>query len=146
MLPRRLPWRLGGPQAEPRAAVRHVSQQEAAALLSKPKPMLSERQRKIVEFLKQTADFATMRHLVLSFRSILLGSQVASLKRWIEKAEAAGIEGMRRFVRQLKKDMEAVENAVKEVWSNGPDPHFPIYAKTAYITEYRSRLTPRRRV
>jgi transposase len=27
---------------------------------------------------------------------------------------------MRRFVRQLKKDMEAVENAVKEVWSNGP--------------------------
>jgi hypothetical protein len=38
----------------------------------------------------------------------------------LEKAEASGIEGMRRFVRQLKKDMEAVENAVKEVWSNGP--------------------------
>ena len=110
----------GQPATEPRAAMRHVSPQEAAALLSKPKPMLSERQRKIVEFLKQTADFATMRHLVLSFRSILLGGQVASLKRWIEKAEATGIEGMRRFVRQLKKDMEAVENAVKEVWSNGP--------------------------
>jgi transposase len=110
----------GQPAAEPRVAMRHVSPQEAAALLSKPKPMLSERQRKIVEFLKQTGDFATMRHLVLSFRSILPGGKVASLKRWIEKAEASGIEGMRRFVRQLKKDMEAVENAVKEVWSNGP--------------------------
>jgi transposase len=101
-------------------AMRHISPQEGAALLSKPKPMLSERQSKIVEFLKRTPDFATMRHLVLSFRSILLGGKVASLKRWIEKAEAAGIEGMRRFVRQLKKDMKAVENAVKEVWSNGP--------------------------
>jgi transposase len=30
------------------------------------------------------------------------------------------MEGMRRFVRQLKKDMETVENAVKEVWRNGP--------------------------
>ena len=122
------PWReekraaetAGQPAAEPRVAMRHVSPQEAAALLSKPKPMLSERQRKIVEFLKQTGDFATMRHLVLSFRSTLLGGKVASLKRWVEKAEASGIEGMRRFVRQLKKDMEAVENAVKEVWSNGP--------------------------
>jgi transposase len=132
LLPMVAPWReekrsaetaalaAGQPAAEPRAAMRHVSPQEVAALLSKPNPMLSERQRKIVEFLKQTADFATMRHLVLSFRGILLGGQVASLKRWIKKAEATGIEGMRRFVRQLKKDMEAVENAVKEVWSNGP--------------------------
>jgi hypothetical protein len=38
--------------------MRHVSPQEAAALLSKPKPMLSERQSKIVEFLKRTPDFA----------------------------------------------------------------------------------------
>jgi hypothetical protein len=62
-------------------AMRHVSPQEAAALLSKPKPMLNERQRKIVEFLKRTSDFVTMRHLVLSFRIILRRGRVPTLKR-----------------------------------------------------------------
>ena len=100
--------------------MRHVSPQEAAALLSKPKPMLSERQSKIVEFLKRTPDFAMMRHLVLSFRSILCGGKVSSMNRWIEEAEAVGIEAMSRFVRQLKKDRAAVENAVEQAWSNGP--------------------------
>ena len=33
--------------------------------------MLNERQTKILEVLKRTRDFAVMRHLVLSFRSIL---------------------------------------------------------------------------
>src|SRR5450755_2971215 len=94
--------------------------QEAAAALSKPKPMLSERQSKIVEFLKRTPDFATMRHLVLSFRSILCGGKVSSMKRWIEEAKAAGIAAISRFVKQLKKDRAAVENAVEYVWSNGP--------------------------
>jgi hypothetical protein len=82
--------------------------------------MLNKRQSKIVEFLKRTPDFATMRHLVLSFRSILCGGKVSSMKRWIKEAEAAGIEAMTRFVRQLKKDRAAVENAVEQVWSNGP--------------------------
>ncbi|MGA3093462.1 MAG: ISL3 family transposase [Terriglobales bacterium] len=102
------------------SAMRHVSPQEAAALLSKPKPTLSERQSKIVEFLKRIPDFATMRHLVLSFRSILCGGKVSSLKRWIKKAQAAGIEAITKFVRQLKRDQAAVENAVEQVWSNGP--------------------------
>jgi transposase len=101
-------------------AMRHVSPQQAAALLSKPTPMLNERQSKIVEFLKRIPDFATMRHLVLSFRSILCGGKVSSLKHWIEEVEAAGIESMSRFVRQLKKDQAAVEHAVEQVWNSGP--------------------------
>ena len=63
--------------------MRHVSPQEAAALLSKPRAMLNERQSKIVEVLKRTPDFATMRHLVLSFRSILRRGKLSSLKRWL---------------------------------------------------------------
>jgi transposase len=110
-----------GPAHSAVSAMRHVSPQMAAALLSKPKPQLSTRQSEIIEFLKHNCpDFGTMRHLVLSFRSILCGGKAASLKRWVEEAEAAGIEGMSRFVRQLKKDWAAVENAVEHVWSNGP--------------------------
>jgi transposase len=100
--------------------MRHVSPQEAAALLSKAKPMLNQRQRKIVEYLKRTPDFAAMRRLVLSFRSILCHGKVSSMKRWIVEAEAAGIAAISKFIRRLKQDREAVENAVEHAWSNGP--------------------------
>ena len=81
--------------------------------------MLNKRQCEIVEFLKRTSDFAMMRHLILSFRSILRNGTVSSLKHWIKKAEAAGIAGISKFVRPLK-TREAVENAVAQRWSNGP--------------------------
>jgi Transposase len=114
------------PGPEPRetihlGAVRHITPRVAVALLSKPKPQLNGKQREMVEILKRRCPgFATMRHLVLSFRGILCGGRVSSLKRWAEKATASGIEMIVRFVRQLKKDWAAVENAVKLDWSNGP--------------------------
>lgn len=101
--------------------VRHVSPQVAAALLSKPGPRLDSRQSEMVDNLKRNCPgFATMRHLVLSFRSILCGGKASSLKHWVEKAEATGIEPLSRFVLRLEQDWSAVENAVEQVWSNGP--------------------------
>jgi transposase len=100
--------------------MRHVSPQEAAALLSKPKPMLNERQRQVVKFLKRTPDFVTMRHLLLSLRTILRRGTVGALKRWIKEAEKAGIAAISRFVGHLKRDQAAVENAVAYGWNNGP--------------------------
>ena len=96
-------------------AVRHISPRTAVALLSKPKPELDDKQSEMVAILKRRCPgFATMRHLVLSFRSILRGGSVSSLRRWAAKAEASGIEVIVRFVRQLKKDWNAVENAVEQ--------------------------------
>jgi hypothetical protein len=89
--------------------------------MSKPKPKLTGKQREMVEILKRRCPgFAAMRHLVLSFRGILCGGKTSSLKRWAEKAEASGLEAIRGFVRHLKKDWAAVQNAVKQPWSNGP--------------------------
>ena len=102
-------------------AVRHISPRVAVALLSQPKPQLNGKQSEIVEILKRRCPgFATMRHLVLSFRGILCGGKASSLRRWAKKAETSGIEMIVRFVRQLNKDWAAVENAAKQVWSNGP--------------------------
>ena len=100
--------------------MRHVSPQEAAIALSKPKSMLNKRQCEIVELLKRTPAFATMRHLILTFRSILRNGTVSRLKYWIKKAEGAGIAAISKFIRQLKRDLEAVANAVAYRWSNGP--------------------------
>jgi transposase len=102
-------------------AVRHVSPRVAVALLSKPKPQLNGKQSEMVEILKlRCPNFAAMRHLVLSFRGILCNGKVSSLRKWMRKAEEAGIGVIRAFVHQLKRDMAAVENAVEQVWSNGP--------------------------
>jgi transposase len=113
-------WQATEPTRPAAVAMRQVSPQEAAAILSKPRTMLNERQRKIVAYLKQIPDFVLMRRLVMSFRSILCRGRVSSLKRWIKEAEGAGIAGISKFIRHLKRDQEAVENAVNYDWSNGP--------------------------
>jgi transposase len=99
----------------------HISPLVAAALLSKPRPLLTGWQAAKVEALKKACpDFARMRSLVLSFRGILQSGKAATLARWMKKAVASGIYGMKRFVRKLNHDLAAVKNALRESWSNGP--------------------------
>ena len=38
----------------------------------------------------------------------------------MEKAAATGIYAMKRFVKRLRQDLDAVKNAVTYRWSNGP--------------------------
>jgi transposase len=88
---------------------------------SKPRPLLTGWQAAKVEALKKACpDFARMRSLVLSFRGILQSGKAATLARWMKKAVASGIYGMKRFVRKLNHDLAAVKNALRESWSNGP--------------------------
>jgi transposase len=98
-----------------------ISPLVAAALLSKPRPLLTGWQAAKLEALKKACpDFARMRSLVMSFRGILQSGKVATLARWMKKANGSGIYGMKRFVRKLNHDLAAVKNALRESWSNGP--------------------------
>jgi transposase len=98
-----------------------ISPLVAAALLSKPRPLLTGWQAAKVEAPKKASpDFARMRSLVMSFRGILQSGKTATLARWIKKANRSGIYGMNRFVRKLNHDLAAVKNAFRESWSNGP--------------------------
>ena len=98
-----------------------ISPLVAAALLSKPRPLLTGWQAAKVDALKNACpDFARMRSLVMSFRGILQAGKVATLERWMKKADGSGIYGMKRFVRKLNYDLAAVKNALCERWSNGP--------------------------
>jgi transposase len=45
---------------------------------------------------------------------------VTTLHRWLEEARRAGIDSLVRFVRTVRQDLNAVESAVRESWSNGP--------------------------
>ncbi len=66
-----------------------------------------------------SAEFATMRHLAMRFRGLLLGGTVEKLGVWLRDARRSGIYGMQRFARALRHDIDVVRNAVLETWSNG---------------------------
>jgi transposase len=61
-----------------------------------------------------------MRRLSFGFRSILCRGKVTTLHRWLEDARKTGTHSLERFVRTVKQDLNAVESAVTEKWSNGP--------------------------
>jgi transposase len=73
-----------------------------------------------VNWLKATAPtFAIMRQLTMPFRGIFRGSDPSRLEGWLADAHHTGLYGIRRFVRFLRRDIEAVRNAISETWSNG---------------------------
>jgi transposase len=93
----------------------------ATALLSKIRAELTPQQGALVDTLKQQCPgFAVMRSLVLSFRTILRVGKLATLHRWMKRAQKTGIHALIRFVCTLKQDLSAVEAAVTQRWSNGP--------------------------
>ena len=56
----------------------------------------------------------------MQFRCILQAGKVETLEKWIGKAMNSGIYSMRRFAKTLRRDWDAVQNALKEPFSNGP--------------------------
>ena len=56
----------------------------------------------------------------MSFRGILQAGKPETLEKWMKKALDSGIYGMKCFVRTLNQDVDAVKNALRETWSNGP--------------------------
>ena len=112
------------PELPPRETVlfrRQISPQVGAALLSKPRVLLTIQQGEIVKQLKATCPgFAAMRTLVLSFRGILQKGKVSTLHLWLQRAKASGLHSMQQFARTLRQDLSAVEAAILHDWSNGP--------------------------
>jgi hypothetical protein len=115
----------------PDATARQVAPQIAAALLAKPRAELTVRQAEVVDALKTGCPgYAQMRSLMLAFGSILRRPvppaaadspprSTAALHRWLDRAQASGIDLIQGFVAQLRRDIWAVDAAVTSPWSNG---------------------------
>ena len=70
-----------------------------------------------VDVLKQTSPgFAAMRQLAMRLRGILRGSDPSKLASWMDDAHRTGLYSLRRFVLFLRRDVEAVRNAISERW------------------------------
>ena len=99
---------------------RSISPIVAAALCVKPRGLLTNNQAVKIDVLKiEGSEFATMRRLAMRFRGILRSKNVAKLGVWLKDAHQSGLYAMQRFVRTLRRDIDAARNAVTESWSNG---------------------------
>jgi transposase len=54
----------------------------------------------------------------MRFRGILRGSDPSRLVSWMNDAQCSSLHSLRRFVLFLRRDVEAVCNAISERWSN----------------------------
>ncbi len=92
----------------------------AAALYVKPRGTLTSAQEANVDALKsEWPDFASMRGLAMRFRGILRSKYAGKLGVWLRDAQHSGLYAMQRFACTLRRDIDAVRNAITEQWSNG---------------------------
>ena len=92
----------------------------AASLCIKPHGLLTPRQAAKVDALKSASpDFTAMRRLAMQFRGILRSKDIQKFGVWLDDAQQSGIYAMQRFVRTVRRDLDAVTNALTEGWSNG---------------------------
>jgi len=86
--------------------------------MSKPKPKLNGKQRETVEILKRRCPgFATMRHLVLSFRGIACGGKTSSWKAMGRESGSHWAGGYPRLCPAIEEGLERRAKRVKQVWS-----------------------------
>ena len=64
-------------------------------------------------------DFTAMRRLAMRFRGILRSKDIQKFGAWLNDAQQSGIYAMQRFARTLRRDLDAVTNALTEGWGNG---------------------------
>jgi len=101
-------------------AIPKVSPVAASILCMKPGGQLTPEEAEKVDSLKVSLpSFAVMRGLAMRFRGIFHGKDPSKLDSWLNDARATGLHGIRRFAQILRRDIDAVRNAVSEIWSNG---------------------------
>ena len=55
----------------------------------------------------------------MRFRGILRSKDIENFDVWLNDAQQSGIYAIHRFARTIRRDIDAVRNALTEGWSNG---------------------------
>ena len=92
----------------------------AASLCIKPRGLLTPGQARKIDALKSSSpDFTSMRQLAMRFRGILRSKDIQKFDVWLNDAQQSGIYAIHRFARTIRRDIDAVRNALTEGWTNG---------------------------
>ncbi len=99
---------------------RRISSLTASALCMKPSATLNTHQAQVMHILKQKVyGFAEAHHLVLGFQTMLKYGHLHHLSQWIAAAAKSEVYALQRFAKALKRDGDAIRNAIVEPWSSG---------------------------
>jgi transposase len=97
-----------------------ISSDVVAALCIKPRGLLTNRQARKVDALKKGSEaFCKMRGLAMRFSGILRSRHPEALDEWIDDAIDTELTAIMRFASVLRRDINAVKNAIELHWSNG---------------------------
>ena len=97
-----------------------ISSDVVAALCIKPRSLLTTRQARKVEALKRGSEaFRKMRALAMRFNGLLRSRNPDALDEWIDDAIDTELTAIMRFASFLRRDIDAVKNAIELPWSNG---------------------------
>ncbi|WP_446686530.1 ISL3 family transposase [Phyllobacterium trifolii] len=99
-----------------------ISSVIAAALCIKPRGQLTNRQARKVDALKKGSEpFAKMRSLAMRFSGILRSRNASALDEWIDDAIETNLIAIMRFASVLRRDIDAIKNAIELLWSRPKD-------------------------
>lgn len=102
--------------------IRYIKRSDIKKLLYCPLETMPEGQKRedIKYYLERQPKLRKIFELVSDFRTLLSGNDVNALDTWIEKAEALQVEELNSFLKLIRSDEEAVKNAIRYQYSNGP--------------------------
>ena len=102
--------------------IRYLKRNDIKRLLYTPLEDIQEEQKRkdIEHYLDSQPELKQLLELVSDFKMLLSGDDVDELDRWIEKAEVLQVTELNSFLKLIQSDKEAVENAIRYRYSNGP--------------------------
>lgn len=78
-----------------------------------------EKRHQLSQYLNKHEELKKVLDMVHEFKSILLGSDPNRLEGWLENATQLNIQELNSFIKLIRWDQEAVENAIHYKYSNG---------------------------
>lgn len=113
--------KMKGIRWEVKNKARYIKRSDIKKLLYQPIDKIKDKQKRedVESFFKDHFIVKEVLELVAEFKTVLLGNLRTNLRSWIEKAEKYKIPELDSFVKLIRGDLEAVENAIIYNYSNG---------------------------
>ena len=88
-------------------------------LLTTDSDRLTKYDEKLLTYLCQDERIESVRNLSHKYLNLFRNRNVEDLADWLESCRLSGLKAFRDFGKGLESDLEAVENAISQPWSNG---------------------------
>ena len=102
--------------------IRYLKRSDIKKLLYTPLEAIpdSQKRRDTEKYLNGHPELKQILELVSDFKALLIGSDENKLDEWLKRAENMGIAELDSFLKLIRSDEEAVKNAIRYPYSNGP--------------------------